>query len=130
MVTLERLADHHKEALAQLGNDPLISVSSSVDHPCTVNTVQSWMDEGSGDPPRRITFVVWVDGEMVGAMSLKQIDYVAETAEVSYWVGRPFWGRGIAKMALDAIIDVGFNQMNFNSLQAFCLRDNNQPSLR
>lgn len=130
MLTLEKLEPRHKARLAELANDRVISITSSVDHPCTEDTVQGWIDESSGEPPRRITFVLRRGEELVGAASLKEIDYDTRKAEVSYWVAREFWGQGIAKQALNALIEFAFDELEMELLLAQCLRDNNQASLR
>jgi ribosomal-protein-alanine N-acetyltransferase len=130
MLTLEKLGPQHIEELAVLGNDPDISATSSVDYPCTHDTVQGWIDESSGNPPRRITFALRQGDHLVGACSLKEVDYEARTAEVSYWVAKPFWGQGLAKQALAALIRFAFRELEMQLLRAQCLRDNNLASLR
>ncbi len=44
-----------------------------------------------------------VDGQVAGSV----LSYVGDIGpEVSYWLGREFWGRGIATTALDAFLEV------------------------
>jgi RimJ/RimL family protein N-acetyltransferase len=37
-------------------------------------------------------------------------------AEVGYWVGVPYWGRGYATEALSAMIDFGFSQLSLHRI--------------
>lgn len=39
-------------------------------------------------------------------------------ADVGYWLGRDFWGRGIMSEALTALIDFGFTTLDFYKLEA------------
>ena len=51
-------------------------------------------------------FAIAVDGQAVGAIGFMARDDVERvSAEVGYWLGEPFWGRGIMTEALVAITD-------------------------
>lgn len=57
------------------------------------------------------------DGELVGAIGLHmKRDY--ERAEIGYWLGVPFWGRGYATEAVAAIIRYGFEELKLNRIYA------------
>jgi ribosomal-protein-alanine N-acetyltransferase len=66
-----------------------------------------------------------VDGEAVGA-----IGYVAGTdverfsAEIGYWLGEPYWGRGIATQALVLLTAHVFSRLNLLRLFAVPFVDN------
>ena len=54
---------------------------------------------GRMDP--RTYFAIEVDGELAGGIGyIRKTDVERIGAEVGYWLGRPFWGRGIATAAL------------------------------
>lgn len=49
-------------------------------------------------------FAIDVDGEAVGSIGfLLQQDVERVSAEIGYWLGEPFWGRGITTRALRAV---------------------------
>jgi RimJ/RimL family protein N-acetyltransferase len=50
-----------------------------------------------------IARVIVVDGEVAGSISSWGDP---DEREVTYWIGRPFWGRGIATSALEAFLAV------------------------
>lgn len=52
-----------------------------------------------------------------------------DRAELGYWVGVPYWGRGIATEAVNAAVEYGFGFFNLNRITASCFADN-APSLR
>lgn len=39
-------------------------------------------------------------------------------AEVGYWLGQPYWGRGLATEALEAVLRFGFEQLGLNKVFA------------
>jgi ribosomal-protein-alanine N-acetyltransferase len=45
-------------------------------------------------------------------------------AELGYWIGRPFWGRGLVAEAAQAMIKLGFEQMDLNRIEARCFIEN------
>lgn len=47
------------------------------------------------------------DGEVLGTVSLVRDDEHAR-AELGYWIGVPYWGRGYVTEAVRAIVDHGF----------------------
>ena len=57
-------------------------------------------NEGRG----RLCRAIEVDGEAVGSISLfLGNDVYRRSAELGYWLGAPFWGRGIMTAAVDGL---------------------------
>jgi RimJ/RimL family protein N-acetyltransferase len=60
---------------------------------------------------------ILVDGQVAGqVMSFEMFGDV----EVTYWIGREFWGRGVATAALRGLLDI----VTFRPLQARVAKDN------
>ena len=76
--------------------------------PYTAADAAEWIARVKDESPR-LNFAIDVDGAAVGDISvhLRQ-DERRQSAEVGYWLGEPFWGRGIATEALRAITDYAF----------------------
>jgi RimJ/RimL family protein N-acetyltransferase len=51
-------------------------------------------------------------------VSLRSIDREHEEAELSFWIGRPFWGRGYATEAAGAAVDRAFDALGINRIVA------------
>ena len=50
------------------------------------------------------TFAIEVNGEAIGSIGFQlHGDVERVSAEIGYWIGEPFWGRGIATAALVAV---------------------------
>ncbi|MDD5086935.1 MAG: GNAT family protein [Candidatus Nanoarchaeia archaeon] len=56
--------------------------------------------------------------EIVGMVSLFNINYKNKNAELGYWIGKPFRGKGYASEAAKMIIDFGFNKLGFRRIFA------------
>lgn len=71
---------------------------------------------------------VWaieVDGEAAGGIGVVQMtDVERVSAEVGYWLGEAFWGRGVMTDALRAITDEAFRQFDLRRIFALPFADN------
>ena len=56
-------------------------------------------------------------GCFAGCMGIHPIR-MHDRAEVGYWLGKPFWGRGLATAALRRLIQFGFEVLKLNRIEA------------
>lgn len=64
-------------------------------------------------------FAIVIDGEAVGGIGLEiRSDVFRRSAEIGYWLGEPFWGRGIATEALRGLTDYGFATFDLRRIDA------------
>jgi len=54
---------------------------------------------------------------LIGAVSL-HFNHPNRRGELGYWVGLPFWNRGYAAEASEALVQFGFEEMEFNRIHA------------
>jgi RimJ/RimL family protein N-acetyltransferase len=75
-------------------------------------------------------FALDVDGIAVGSIGLLvKSDIYRKTAELGYWVGEPFWGRGIATEAATALTNFAF--ANYDLVRVYAgVFDWNRASMR
>ena len=66
-----------------------------------------------------------VDGEAAGAIGyVRGTDIERYSAEIGYWLGEPFWGRGIVTEALMLLTEHAFSAMNVLRMFALPFADN------
>lgn len=76
-------------------------------HPYTLADAQAWCAGGWRE--RGIVWGIAVGGEVVGCVGVEQATGCLRcNAEVGYWIGRRFWGRGLATEALRMASDWAF----------------------
>lgn len=56
-------------------------------------------------------------GRFAGCMGMHPV-YEHFRAEVGYWIGQPYWGRGLASEALRLLIQFGFMTLKLNRVEA------------
>jgi [ribosomal protein S5]-alanine N-acetyltransferase len=63
-------------------------------------------------------------GEIVGAISLHQIDYRHRNAEIGCWMGKPYQGRGLVTEAMQAYLQYAFTALKVKRVAALVDIDN------
>lgn len=60
-----------------------------------------------------------VNGEAVGGIGIHpKGDIECKNAEMGYWIGEPFWGKGIMTKAIIQMIDYGFDNFEIDRIFA------------
>ena len=79
-----------------------LNLRDAFPHPYTRADADAWLRRVVGqDPPTQCG--VEVEGEVVGSIGLTlQEDVHRRSAEIGYWLGEPFWGRGLMTEAVPA----------------------------
>jgi RimJ/RimL family protein N-acetyltransferase len=85
-----------------------INLRDRFPHPYTSADADAWVRQVAGqDPPTQCA--IEVGGEAVGGIGITlQDDVHRRSAEIGYWLGEPFWGRGIMSEAVPAFTAYAF----------------------
>lgn len=62
-------------------------------------------------------------GRLLGAIGTRPTGSPGR-ADVGYWLGRPYWGRGIMSEALDGLLDYGFDTLDYYRIEAEVFANN------
>jgi ribosomal-protein-alanine N-acetyltransferase len=85
-----------------------INLRDQFPHPYTLADAEHWIREAAGAEPQT-HFAIAVDGAAAGAIGLHlKKDVRRRSAEIGYWLGEDFRGRGIATEALRAVTGHAF----------------------
>jgi len=87
-------------------------------HPYTEEVARKWLRAAEEQDPE-VSFAIATPDELIGGIGLLLLeDVFRRTAEVGYWLGEPFWGRGVATRALRAFTRWAFQEHDFARIQA------------
>ncbi|MEP6682699.1 MAG: GNAT family N-acetyltransferase [Parafilimonas sp.] len=114
-IILRSLKDDDKEALAQLANNKKIfnNVRDMLPNPYAVDDAIVFINLTKQENPQA-SFAIEYESKFCGMIGLiAQHDVYRRTAEIGYWLGEPFWNKGIATTAVKLITDYGFNELGF-----------------
>ena len=104
MIELRDFAEADADSLYEWMRDP-VSVhmaAFTAKDPDDRAAFDAWLARVRSNPTV-IQKMIWVDGALVGSISTFEME---GEREVSYWVDRAAWGRGIASRALAAMLEL------------------------
>ncbi|HEX7075371.1 MAG TPA: GNAT family N-acetyltransferase [Hyphomicrobiaceae bacterium] len=105
--------------IAMLASDwDVARMTGRIPHPYSEELARQWIsDLTEGEFVQGIVS----QGELVGLCG-----YMPDgnSAEIGYWVGKPWWGRGFATEAAGALIDYCFNEVGFERITCGHFVDN------
>ena len=109
----------NEEDLARYANNRnvWINLRDSFPHPYTVEDAIAWVQLQKDKEPAQ-SFAIATADEVIGGIGIKlQEDVHRGSAEIGYWLGEPFWGRGITTRALRAL--TGYAFANFDLVRLY-----------
>jgi ribosomal-protein-alanine N-acetyltransferase len=110
-----------EDALTRLANNRKLwrNMTNRFPHPYGRADAIDWIRLANSQPSDAQHFAVVIGGAAVGGVGFERLrDLSTRTAEIGYWIGEPFWGRGIATAALAAATVLAFRDFDFVRLQA------------
>ncbi len=115
------------DALVRYANNRKIwlNLRDRFPYPYTRAEAGGWIAfcESQGTPV--LNFAIDLSGEAVGGIGFERMtDVHRMTVEVGYWIGEPFWGRGIASDALAKAVDYAFGTLSIERIQATAFAGN------
>lgn len=88
-----------------------VNLRDSFPHPYTTADARSWIRLAGTTGLNRV-FAIDVDGFAVGAIGIRQGEDVNRlSAEIGYWLGEEYWGRGITPEAVEAVTRHAFDTL-------------------
>jgi RimJ/RimL family protein N-acetyltransferase len=114
------------KAIAVLANDRRIAANTArIPHPYAIEDAEQFI-AAVNTREGEACFAVTLDGAPIGVCS---VDLREDGPELGYWLGVPFWGRGLATEAARALIDHAFGDLEHETLISGA-RVNNPASRR
>ncbi len=120
LITLRPLEKSDAQALAKVANNKKIAdnLRDMFPHPYSLENA-NWFIQFVDSQPDTPRFAIEYQGEFAGMIGLHpQPDVYRKSVEIGYWLGEPFWGKGIATDAVKLIVDYGFNNLDINRIWA------------
>jgi RimJ/RimL family protein N-acetyltransferase len=110
-------------ALVRLaGAREIASTTAHIPHPYTERDAQEFLTRMSEEFRSGLSVVFAIchspARELCGAVGL-HIAPAHQRAELGYWIGIPFWGKGFATEAAGAVLAFGFETLGLHRIYAF-----------
>lgn len=103
-----------KDQLAELLNNKNIlnNLRDGLPYPYTVRDAEEFITSMlSADRTKTFPFAITVNDSVVGSIGVFRCDNIhARTGELGYYIGEPYWGKGIATSAVTQICEHVFDR--------------------
>jgi [ribosomal protein S5]-alanine N-acetyltransferase len=106
------------ELVPLVGAAEVAATTLRIPHPYTAEDAHAFLNLLAGDPTLT-RFGIWVaeTNEMCGGIGLN-LELPHRRAELGYWIGVPFWGKGYCSEAAQEIVRYGFQELELNRIYA------------
>lgn len=113
--------DDAPEVKRLAGDRDIAAVTQNIPHPCEDGMAQKWIkthpktfNKGTG-----VTFAIVLreNNLLCGAIGLS-FDKANNNAEIGYWIGKPYWGKGYCTEAAKALLQYGFETIGLHRIHS------------
>lgn len=116
------LRDFRREDIPDLvrlaGAREVAATTLRIPHPYTLADAEHFLEMRQEDKfGYSFAITLLSSGELCGGVGLHP-DAVHPRAELGYWIGVPYWGRGYATEAARAVVDFGFRELGLQRIFA------------
>ena len=108
------------KAIARHANNRKIweNLRDALPHPYGLADAEGFLNFLAQEKPE-MTFAIATEAEAIGCIGLRRgVDVHRKTAELGYWLGEPFWGRGIMTEAVRDFVRWAFEELDLNRIYA------------
>jgi RimJ/RimL family protein N-acetyltransferase len=119
-VKLRALHVSDKSQLAKLANNRKIwdNLRDSFPNPYSEGDAELFINLTTEENPKQ-NFAIEYAGDLCGVIGLIiQNDVYRKSAEIGYWIGEAFWGKGIAATAIKLVTNYGFEDLKLIRIYA------------
>jgi ribosomal-protein-alanine N-acetyltransferase len=110
-----------RDVMATYGNNFEIwkNLRDQFPHPYTPADAERFIQHVNKSETSERVFGIVEKEHLVGVIGIyPQSDVYRGTAELGYWLGQPFWGKGIATAAVRRIVEFGFEELHLRRIFA------------
>lgn len=120
MIRLQDISLTPCEKIQSLANNHAIAVNlrDIFPYPYTIEDAETYLDLATNGVLGHV-FGIYDDDTFVGCCSLlPQNDVYRINAEIGYWIGEPYWGKGFATDAVKQAVKFAFKELNLLRIYA------------
>ncbi len=125
-ILLKKLELSDAKKFAKLANNKKIwqNMRDVFPYPYSVTDATDFISR-TKESESSFVFGIFYNNELAGAVGLHRLNDINRfTVELGYWLGEPFWNKGIASIAVKKIIEFGFINLDINRIFASTLETN------
>ena len=114
-INLRRMVESDAASLQENANHKEIAEFTTLPHPYYLKMGIHFIRRSQRRLKKGSAYELGIElketGEIIGIMSLMDVDKKNRSAEIGYWLGKKYWRKGIAKEAVQLILKLGFKKL-------------------
>jgi len=127
-INLRKLKKSDAFSIQRNAKDFEIARYTTIPHPYTLKNAEDFIKLTHLKINKKKAFEYGIELKetrgIIGMIGLMNIDYNNKNAEVGYWLGKKYWGKGIMKEAIKLIINFGFKKLMLVRIYARVMHPN------
>ena len=127
-INLRKLKKSDALSIYQNAKDFDIARYTTLPHPYKLKNAKDFIGITHQEIRKKKAFALGIEfketKEIIGMMSLIDIDHDNKNAEIGYWLGKKYWGKKIMKEAIKLILNFGFKRLKLVRIYARVMHPN------
>lgn len=111
------------ELLPLIGTREVAATTLRIPHPYTAEHARDFFSMAKDDDKVWLAITQKSDARQIGGIGLR-VDHDHQNAELGYWLGVSYWGKGYATEAAREILRYGFQDLSLHRIFASHFKDN------
>jgi [ribosomal protein S5]-alanine N-acetyltransferase len=116
-----RLRTYRESDVAELvpliGAREIAATTGRIPHPYSVEDARQFLARIEREPEVRLAVTLRDSGRLIGGIGLRLVEQ-HQNAELGYWLGVPYWGKGYATEAAREMLRYGFEDLRLHRIFA------------
>ncbi|WP_423189050.1 GNAT family N-acetyltransferase [Alkalibacterium sp. f15] len=75
---------------------------------------------------KAVHFVIQYNGEVAGSVNINDIDWSIKSAEIGYWLGSEYTGKGIMFRTVKSLLDYAFEKLGLHKIEIWAAEGNSK----
>lgn len=120
MIRLQNIAKTSPQEIQQLASNHAIAINlrDAFPHPYTIEDAITFLELAENGVLGKV-YGIYDGDTFVGCCSLiPQQDVYRLNAEIGYWIGESYWGKGYATEVVKLLLNVAFEELNLSRVYA------------
>jgi [ribosomal protein S5]-alanine N-acetyltransferase len=105
------------ELLPLIGAREVAATTGRIPHPYTVEDAKQFLETIETDGEVRLAITLGESGNLIGGIGLRVVEHQCH-AELGYWLGVPYWGKGYGTEAAREMLRYGFKDLRLHRIFA------------